>query len=92
MVVDIDSNRKGFFKINRNLLRGADLTLIMNHLSVFPVRCEFLYCSNEFEVWGISPLFREVATGEEAPEYEVICDTVLDDVHGELKSYRFNAT
>jgi len=69
---DIKSMRRGFFKINRDLLEGVDLTLFMQHLCFFPTRVEFMYFSNEFEIRGISINFDEVYEGSEVPEYMII--------------------
>jgi len=54
-------------------------------LGLFPLRTEHVYCSNEFEITGVSYHFHDVPLGEMVPRYDI--EMVFDD-NGDVE-YKF---
>ena len=64
-------NRRGMFRISRQLFESELPTIQRIFSRVIPVRCEMTYV-DWFEYWGISELFEPVEKGMIIPEYDLI--------------------
>ncbi len=56
------------------LLEAEALREALKTLEFIPVRVEALYYVDSLEYMGFSPMFREVAKGDDIPEYHLTLD------------------
>ena len=64
-------NRRGMFRISRQLFESEFPTIQRIFARVVPVRCELNY-GDWFEYWGVSELFEPIKEGMMIPEYDLI--------------------
>mgnify|MGYP006270055663 CR=1 FL=1 len=72
--------RIGRFFVSSDLLQTipGELYKLFGYLQFVPVRVHHMWDTNQFEMIGLSPHFREVDQGEVAPLYTL----TISDKHG----------
>ena len=65
----------GRFKVDAKLLEDHcdELAEVLAMMRFIPCRCELIWASAQFEMVGLSPLFKPVDFGRITPEYTITC-------------------
>lgn len=78
-------NRWGKFRVSNAIYKSEDICRVFGLLRLAPYRTEFMWGPEEFEVYGMSPMFDEVEPGAITPEYTI---HIHIDEHGAVESVK----
>ena len=64
--------RIGKIFVTREFSNDEELRKAFSLVQFFPLRVEYIYHKNFFEMVGMCPLFDDIEEGYETPEYDVV--------------------
>lgn len=74
--------RLGQFWVSKHLVESEDdneIAKVLALLGFVPVRVAYFWEREAYQYLGWSPMFREVETNEQTPEYQIIIHGVFDE-------------
>ena len=80
-------NRRGIFRIGREILEGNEWLMLKVMAEVIIVKAEYFFMNDHIEYHAYSPKFRELPENKNTPLYSVGVQPVIDE-KGYLVDYR----